>query len=67
MNRFRTLVRVLCVDSEGPWCIFPAWDSRCAVLVTSIPFSVVAGQRFHCTVFLGCDIPQDLQPEDFEV
>ncbi len=68
-HRWRTLVRVLVATDEGVWCVFPAWESRTAVLIDSAMFggrTVETNFRFHAEVTLNAGNPNDLNPDKFE-
>jgi hypothetical protein len=65
-HHWRALFRAVAVDSEGVWCVIPAWSSTCAICIKDIPFQVKVGDRFHGKVYLAAEDPKDLQPKEYE-
>ena len=64
MNQWRTLVRIVEIDSENRyWAIIPAWDVRIKVpvdLPSDIANLVILGSRLHARVNTGARNKEDL-------
>lgn len=59
MTKYRTLARILNVDDdENVWVVFPAWNTRTALvfprdLLRKYEVDVYPGTRFYCQFPLG--------------
>ena len=65
-TRYRALFRVIAQQDEGAWCVLPGWDSNVAILIPELT-GLRENDRFHGVVYLGADLPSELEPSDFEL
>jgi hypothetical protein len=73
MNKYRTLLRVIEIESNAIQVIVPAWDSERNVCIFSsnIPLNILKnlkiGTRFYGKAELGVENSYDLNISDFEL
>lgn len=67
-HRYRTMFRVVAVESDGLWVVVPGWDSKVAIWVEDHLYvgPIEVGYRFYGEVALNAESPRDLKPDKFE-